>query len=415
MIKISVIIPIYNMEEYLPQCLDSIVSQTLREIEILCIDDGSTDGSEEVLKLYCNRDSRIRVIKQNNQGVSCARNLGIEEASGKYVIFMDPDDWYPDKEILETLYVGAEKNNVSIAGGSFMDYHDGIYNEKFPDRYFGYHFEKDGVIEYTDYQFDFGYQRFIFEKSLLTENHISFKKYVRYQDPPFFVEAMIAARRFYGVDKPAYCYRYGHTEIKWNRQKVCDLLKGISDNLQISSKYGLKKLHNLTIRRLNDEYRQLLGDSIFFEEYACDVFEEMLKTMNYIDVNMSIKNEISFSNNWIISAILYASYNSIILIPILIGLKGIVEKKSIGKISCLTGIIFIILGISLSLLLGLGQMLLQFSSFFRNLPLLASMNCYYIHPLSLYYPVWQGLGIQIVWLLIVFLLATLILIGRNIR
>ena len=64
MIKISVIIPIYNMEEYLPQCLDSIVSQTLREIEILCIDDGSTDGSEEVLKLYCNRDSRIRVIKQ---------------------------------------------------------------------------------------------------------------------------------------------------------------------------------------------------------------------------------------------------------------------------------------------------------------------------------------------------------------
>ena len=290
MIKISVIIPIYNMEEYLPQCLDSIVSQTLREIEILCIDDGSTDGSEEVLKLYCNRDSRIRVIKQNNQGVSCARNLGIEEASGKYVIFMDPDDWYPDKEILETLYVGAEKNNVSIAGGSFMDYHDGIYNEKFPDRYFGYHFEKDGVIEYTDYQFDFGYQRFIFEKSLLTENHISFKKYVRYQDPPFFVEAMIAARRFYGVDKPAYCYRYGHTEIKWNRQKVCDLLKGISDNLQISSKYGLKKLHNLTIRRLNDEYRQLLGDSIFFEEYACDVFEEMLKTMNYIDANMLDEN-----------------------------------------------------------------------------------------------------------------------------
>ena len=68
MIKISVIIPIYNMEEYLPQCLDSIVSQTLREIEILCIDDGSTDGSEEVLKLYCNRDSRIRVINRIIRG-----------------------------------------------------------------------------------------------------------------------------------------------------------------------------------------------------------------------------------------------------------------------------------------------------------------------------------------------------------
>ena len=75
----------------------------------------------------------------------------------------------------------------------------------------------------------------------------------------------------------------------------------------------------------------------------------------------------------------------------------------------------LILGISLSLLLGLGQMLLQFSSFFRNLPLLASMNCFYTYPLSLYYPVWQGLGIQIVWILIVFLFATLILIGKNVR
>ena len=75
----------------------------------------------------------------------------------------------------------------------------------------------------------------------------------------------------------------------------------------------------------------------------------------------------------------------------------------------------LILGISLSLLLGLGQMLLHFSSLFRNIPLLASMNCFYIHPLSFYYPVWQGLGIQIVWLLIVFLLSTLILIGRNVR
>ena len=95
---------------------------------------------------------------------------------------------------------------------------------------------------------------------------------------------------------------------------------------------------------------------------------------------------------------------------------------SILTFSLLSGIfVFIfrsftlILGISLSLLLGLGQMLLHFSSLFRNIPLLASMNCFYIHPLSFYYPVWQGLGIQIVWLLIVFLLSTLILIGRNVR
>ena len=88
---------------------------------------------------------------------------------------------------------------------------------------------------------------------------------------------------------------------------------------------------------------------------------------------------------------------------------------SILTFSLISQSFILILGISLSLLLGLGQMLLQFSSFFRNLPLLASMNCFYTYPLSLYYPVWQGLGIQIVWLLIVFLFAILILIGKNVR
>lgn len=294
MTNVSVIIPIYNMETYLPQCLDSIINQTLEEIEILCIDDGSTDSSEEILKSYSANDSRIKVVKQDNQGVSKARNRGINEAEGEYVIFMDPDDWYPDNEILEVLYMAAKRHKVSIAGGTFMDYHDGIYNEEFPKRYFGYHFEKTGIIDYRDYQFDFGYQRFIFEKSLLIENQIYFKDYVRYQDPPFMVWAMICAKNFYGINKPAYCYRYGHTEIRWNKLKVCDLLKGICDNLDISKKYELKKLHNLTVLRLNEEYRQLLGDTLFYEEYGYDVLTKMLETLTHVDKKL-LDNENLYS------------------------------------------------------------------------------------------------------------------------
>lgn len=286
MIKVSIIIPIYNMERYLKECLDSISKQTLQEIEILCIDDGSTDSSPVLLEEYKKQDSRIKMIRQNNQGVSVARNKGIEAAEGKYVIFMDPDDWYPSENILEDLYNAAETYQVRIAGGSFMDYHDGIYNEEFIERYFGYRFEKEGIIEYTDYQFDFGYQRFLFERQLLVENRIFFKEYKRFQDPPFMVEAMIKAERFYGMNKPSYCYRYGHTEIRWNKEKVCDLLKGISDNLDISKKYGLKKLHNLTVTRLNEEYRQLLGDSIFYEDYAADVAESMLEVLQHVDSEM---------------------------------------------------------------------------------------------------------------------------------
>ena len=123
----------------------------------------------------------------------------------------------------------------------------------------------------------------------------------------------------------------------------------------------------------------------------------MLIAQGYYNINLlnNIKNVLT---------ILFPACISILTFALLSGIFVFISQSFI-----------LILGISLSLLLGLGQMLLQFSSFFRNLPLLASMNCFYTYPLSLYYPVWQGLGIQIVWLLIVFVVATLILRERNVR
>lgn len=286
MVKVSVIVPVYNMEKYIRQCMDSIIGQTLNDIEVFCINDGSVDSSLEILKQYQQEDGRITIVDQKNQGVAKARNTGIRQAKGKYVIFMDPDDWYPSEGILEMLYQAAEQHQVPIAGGSFMDYHDGIYNEEFEERYYGYHFGQDGVIDYKDYQFDFGYQRFIFLREMLLDNEIFFKEYVRYQDPPFMVEAMIHAGKFYGIDKPSYCYRYGHENITWNQRKVCDVLRGIQDNLDISRKYGLEKLHRLCVVRLNEEYRQLLGDSIFYEDYAVPVYEAMMETLVHIDKEM---------------------------------------------------------------------------------------------------------------------------------
>lgn len=91
--KVSVIIPVYNVEKYLRECLDSVVNQTLQDIEIICINDGSTDNSLEILKEYAKRDERIDIIDSINKGVSTARNLGIDKSQGKYIIFVDSDDW----------------------------------------------------------------------------------------------------------------------------------------------------------------------------------------------------------------------------------------------------------------------------------------------------------------------------------
>lgn len=91
--KVSIIIPIYNVEKYLPVCLDSVVGQTYPDIEIICVDDGTPDGSVAVVRSYMEKDERIKLISQANQGLSGARNTGVKNSTGEYIIFLDADDW----------------------------------------------------------------------------------------------------------------------------------------------------------------------------------------------------------------------------------------------------------------------------------------------------------------------------------
>ncbi len=111
--KVSIVIPVYNVEEYLRECLDSVINQTLRDIEIICINDGSTDNSADILAEYQNRENRLKVISQENGGQSKARNAGLEVATGEYIYFLDSDD-YIKTNSLEKLYTIAKTNNLDI-------------------------------------------------------------------------------------------------------------------------------------------------------------------------------------------------------------------------------------------------------------------------------------------------------------
>ena len=121
--RVSVIIPVYNVEKYLRECLDSIVNQTLREIEIICVDDGSTDGSPEILREYGEKDCRITIISQENRGISSARNHGADIASGEYFYFMDGDDIL-ERDALSRLYQLSEEKSLDVLyfdGKSFFE------------------------------------------------------------------------------------------------------------------------------------------------------------------------------------------------------------------------------------------------------------------------------------------------------
>ena len=118
-VKVSVIIPIYNSQNYLEECLNSVIQQSLQDLEIICINDGSTDNSAKILEKFAQKDSRIKVINQTNRGVSVARNYGIQIATGEYISFVDSDD-YLDLDYFEKLYCSAKEHDADISAGSIL-------------------------------------------------------------------------------------------------------------------------------------------------------------------------------------------------------------------------------------------------------------------------------------------------------
>ncbi len=116
--KISIIVPVYNCEKYLDEAIKSVLNQTLRELEVIIVNDGSTDNSLDIANKYSSIDNRVKVLTQDNQGVSAARNLGLEAAKGEYIGFIDGDDWI-ESDMYKTLYSIAIKENVDLVISNF--------------------------------------------------------------------------------------------------------------------------------------------------------------------------------------------------------------------------------------------------------------------------------------------------------
>ncbi len=162
--KVSVIIPIYNVEKYLRKCLESVVNQTLEDIEIICINDCSPDNSLEIIKEYMEKDSRIKLIDfKENKGVAIARNTAMEMAQGEYIGFVDPDDWI-DLDFYEKLYNNAKNENSELTIGNIKK----VINLKFLNYSYDYNLFKK-------YKIFFGlFQLAIYKNELLKKYNIIF-------------------------------------------------------------------------------------------------------------------------------------------------------------------------------------------------------------------------------------------------
>ena len=121
MIRVSVLVPIYNVEKFLPECLDSLVNQTLKDIEIICINDGSTDRSPQIIQEYAKKDKRIKVINKKNSGYGDSMNQGLKKAKGEYIGIVESDDFI-DLDAFEKFYKIAKKYDCDVVKSNFYEY-----------------------------------------------------------------------------------------------------------------------------------------------------------------------------------------------------------------------------------------------------------------------------------------------------
>lgn len=258
MIKLSIIIPVYNCERFLNQCINSVLMQTLDNIEVICIDDGSTDQSVDIIKKKSLADNRIVLFQQENKGAGIARNIGIDKAKGKYVAFLDADDFYIDNDALRLMFDACEKNGLSASASLRKCLLDGMLED-------GSLFQnvvKGKILDYCDYQIDYDYQNFIFLRKILVENSFYFPDYRRFQDPPFLVQVLYKIRKFMVIDTYLYCYRVTNPEVRFDNKKILDLLYGLIDNLTFAKENHLETLFQNTIYRLEYEYRTIILKNI---------------------------------------------------------------------------------------------------------------------------------------------------------
>ena len=206
MTRVSVIIPVYNVEKYLEKCLESLKNQSLTDIEFICINDGSTDNSLAILNRYAAKDKRFTVISQENQGQGIARNKGLELARGEYIGFVDPDDWV-EENMLESLYAKAKDFNLDLIECNYTDYFEdsrppAMWHTRLKtNKIFNWHNNKAYLFTHPIATWNK-----LFKTELLQKNNIKFSNGKCGEDHNFTIPARLFAQRVMLCDE--YLYNY---------------------------------------------------------------------------------------------------------------------------------------------------------------------------------------------------------------
>lgn len=291
--KVSVIIPVYNSQDYLRKCLESVINQTLSEIEIICIDDGSTDNSFDILKNYAEKDERMTIIRQENLHAGVARNAGLEVAKGQYLSFLDSDDFF-DKNMLEDMYeeIIKEQSDIIVCRCKTIDLDTGKFNKKA----FNNSLRLDLIPKKNTFSvFETSKNIFqifegwawdkLFRTDSIKSNNIKFQNLINFNDNQFTYTALCLAKSISTIKKRYVIKRHGHKKsLSANRKKdpSCFLLSfnRIKSNLEKAGLYKLVKesfwkwavkLCIIQLKHLDKDSKEYLYN-IIFKNFCCPLY-----------------------------------------------------------------------------------------------------------------------------------------------
>ena len=227
--KISVIVPVYNVEKYIEKCLDSLKNQTMKDIEFIIVNDGSTDNSQRIIDKYVKNDKRFKSIIKENGGQGSARNFGLENANGEYIGYVDSDD-YIEKNMYEKMYLEAKKNNsdIVLCGNYVVDENGKILREE--------KLNSSGQIDKNKNKILFDKMAVwnkIYRRTFLNSLNIKFREKKWYEDFDFSMKVLLSTNSIYVIDECLYYYfqRSGSTMNNNNFKRNLEIIDAFEEIL----------------------------------------------------------------------------------------------------------------------------------------------------------------------------------------
>lgn len=298
--KVSIILPVYNVAPYLRQSLDSIIAQTLSDIEIICVDDGSTDGSGKILDEYKEKDDRIKVIHKKNAGTGAARNDGLKIATGECIGFVDPDDWIlpnmyerlynilQDKELDIVMFTPDVFNDQTQKHEGFLYFQDSNFPKILDDKVFN----KDDI---SPFSYPMCVWNKLYRKKLFDENNIDFAEGLDFEDHKVIFKSLFTAKRIYFIREKLYVYRHSrkgsilsdNDTRMFDHIKIYDIVENILKETGNWEKFHLDflryKVHNILYYytmikpQYKDEYYKKMTKSLQNTQMSEEEFETLSK------------------------------------------------------------------------------------------------------------------------------------------